>query len=253
MSMQHIVLVGYGAMARAILKACCHSFSFEIIGRDALKAQALADEFGQKSGGSAGFDGSAFEANGKNIVLAIKPYALDSFHTQSCANVVISVLAGVELAQLKRACPASYHIRAMPNVGAAYRKSCTALFAHTKHDLAQSLFEACGSVIWLANENSFDAAMALSSCAPAYLAMAAEALADAGVREGLNREESVAFVRGLFDSFTTLLLHEHPALIKESILSPSGVTIEGLAFLESHSFRGMLIEAIHAATTKVRK
>lgn len=248
-----ITLVGYGTMARAILCACHEQFRFEIIGRDISKAAALAKEFGQTSFGSVGFDGHVFEAEGKNILLAVKPHALSSFRTKGYAQSVMSVLAGVSIASLEKTCPALHHVRAMPNIAAVYRQSCTALFATEKIALAEQLFDACGSIIWLSSENKFDAAMALSGCAPAYLAMAAEALSDAGVREGLSREESIAFVRGLFHGFASLLDKQHPELIKESVASPSGVTIEGVALLESCGFRGALIEAIHRSLAKVRK
>lgn len=95
-----------------------------------------------------------------------------------------------------------------------------------------------------------NAAMAISGCAPAFLALIAESIANAGVYEGLSKELSLNLTRSLFKSSSVLLEHEHPAIIKENICSPGGVTIKGIKILEQKGIRGSFFEAINASSAK---
>lgn len=90
--------------------------------------------------------------------------------------------------------------------------------------------------------------MALSGCAPAFLSLVAEALANGGVYRGLDKELSLKLTQGLFESFSTLLAHEHPALIKESVCSPAGVSIKGVKVLEERAIRAAFMEAVYISS-----
>ncbi|EOI0716744.1 pyrroline-5-carboxylate reductase dimerization domain-containing protein, partial [Campylobacter jejuni] len=107
-----------------------------------------------------------------------------------------------------------------------------------------------GSAYKLDNEIQMNAAMAISGCAPAFLALIAESIANAGVYEGLSKELSLNLTRSLFKSSNALLEHEHPAIIKENICSPGGVTIKGIKILEQKGIRGSFFEAINASSAK---
>lgn len=52
----------------------------------------------------------------------------------------------------------------------------------------------------------------------------------------------VSILRALFKSSSALLEHEHPAIIKENICSPGGVTIKGIKILEQKGIRGSFFE-----------
>lgn len=254
---QKIFLAGYGKMAEAILQALVSMedrFEIWVIGRHLQKASALASKYLQNPRASTDGFQQTLDIDGHILLLAIKPYALASLNTKGCAKRVLSVLAGVDIQALQACVHAEIYVRAMPNIAAFFKKSCTALYSHATQDpLAQEIFEQCGSVLWLSHESKFDAAMAISGSSPAFLALFAESLSDAGVREGLTREESYAFIKGLFEGFPCLLDHKSPSQIKEEVASPSGVTIEGIAALESHAFRGAIIDAIHKVVAKAKK
>ena len=99
-----------------------------------------------------------------------------------------------------------------------------------------------------------DAVTALSGSGPAYVAIAVEALSDAGVAVGLPRDISTQLalqtVRGSAE-----LLHLsqiHPAVMKDKVASPGGTTIAGIAALEKAGVRNAYIEAVRAAYDRSR-
>ena len=102
----------------------------------------------------------------------------------------------------------------------------------------------------MASKSEFDAAGIISGCAPAFLALVAEALVNGAIRGGVRAKDANKLVSGLFDSVRVLLASSHPALLKESICSPAGTTIEGISKLEEKGVRSAFIEAVMASLNK---
>ena len=75
----------------------------------------------------------------------------------------------------------------------------------------------------------------------------AEALSDGAVKEGLKREDANLLVKGLFEGFAPLIKNEHPALIKDGVMSPGGTTAAGYSALEEYGVRNGFIKAITKA------
>src|SRR5690606_16369647 len=92
-------------------------------------------------------------------------------------------------------------------------------------------------------ERQLDAAMAVMSCAPAYVALFAEALAAAGEREGLEGELAARLVRETFAGTAELLGVRDPAAIRSAVAPPGGATERGLESLRADR----VPEAIEAA------
>ena len=91
-------------------------------------------------------------------------------------------------------------------------------------------------------------AMCVSSCAPAFTSMYMEALADAGVKYGLKRDCAYRLAAKMIEGVGALYMNSrmHPGEMKDSVCSPGGTTIRGVAELESRGFRGDVIAAIDA-------
>jgi pyrroline-5-carboxylate reductase len=196
------------------------------------------------------------------LLLAIKPQIFElvvAKLSQPACELVISILAGVSIAQLERAFPDRAVVRAMPNTPATIGMGITAIAAGNlarseQVDLATQIFQAVGEVVPVP-ESLMDAVTGLSGSGPAYVAIAIEALADGGVAAGLPRPiaDKLALQTVLG---TAKLLNEsqlHPAQLKDRVTSPGGTTIAGVTKLEQAGFRSALIEAVIAAAQRSRE
>ncbi|AJC90959.1 pyrroline-5-carboxylate reductase [Campylobacter subantarcticus LMG 24377] len=231
-------------MASAIAKGISGAYEVIVVARDLKKASSLNFKV---------ISYDEFDMENKNIILAFKPYALEDVvvKLKGKARWLISVLAKTTFEQL-HCIDAQNYIKIMPNTAAEFKASATAYLMENdlyKNEIL-SLLNTFGKAISLQNEKEFDVAMVLSGCAPAFLALIAESLANAGVKNGLKNELSYELTRACFESFSALFNHAHPAIIKEKICSPAGVTIKGVEVLEKKALRGAFFEAFSASLNK---
>ena len=243
-----IYIIGYGAMARAIAKGLDGKKDFCVVGRNENKLKEFSKEFSCKY-----FLIDGFDITNKNILLAIKPYALGevSMRIKGEANILISILAGKNLIELQRIKSKAY-IRAMPNIAAKYSYSSTAI---TGDDIAKEfaidIFKNIGEVIWLDSDDEIDMATAIIGSGPAFLSIIAEAISDGGVYVGLSREKSTKLTKMLFKSFSAL--KEDFLAIKNEVMSPKGTTAEGINSLEEDGVRGKILKAVRKTYEKSKK
>jgi len=247
-----ITIIGPGKMALALAKGLERNHELTVVGRDGEKLLAFARHL-RKHAKTALLD--KYEMEGETLLLCVKPHALEetAAKLKGKAETLYSVLAGTKIDTLKKRIKAEHYVRAMPNLAAEYQASMTSLTGDAKkREEAGELFASVGRTLWVESEKALDIATAVAGSGPAYLAIVAEALADAAVTEGLKREEAVQLVQGLFHGMPPLLDKEHPALLKEKVMSPGGTTAAGCAALEAHGLRHTMISAIQAALARAQ-
>ncbi len=185
--------------------------------------------------------------DGYVVLLAVKPQSLAGMTFEGEAEALISILAGTPLTTLRERIQARAYIRAMPNLAALKQKAVTSVTgdAHFK-DRALEILSSIGQAIWLENETQLDIATGIGGSAPAWLALVAEALADGAVNMGLPRATSYEYLPMLFEGMGTLLAEEHPALLKDRVMSPGGTTAAGYAELEAAGTRNAFMQAMKA-------
>ena len=241
--MSKIYILGSGAMAKAMAHGLKNSgFSVVLVSREKIDFSASPELL---DGVENELYGENFDIEGKDIILAFKPYALDEVAKKLSgkAKKVLSVLARTDLEVVKSA---DYAI-CMPNLAAAKNASITPFLGD--ESLCQ-IISGFGKAVKMASKSEFDAAGIISGCAPAFLALVAEALVNGAIRGGVRAKDANELVSGLFDSVRVLLASSHPALLKESICSPAGTTIEGISKLEEKGVRSAFIEAVAASLNK---
>lgn len=187
------------------------------------------------------------------ILPAIMPKIIDFFNKE---KLIITIAAGIPVTYFENvAANAIRIIRAMPNIAATVNATATALFAGshinaTDMDLAKAIFSAIGQVIAIDSENLMDSVTGLSGSGPAFIFIIAEALADAGVKMGLNRAQASTLANQTILGAAKMLIETgmHPGALKDMVTSPAGTTIAGVAAMEEHGVRAGIIAAVEAAT-----
>ncbi|MCL1925481.1 MAG: pyrroline-5-carboxylate reductase [Defluviitaleaceae bacterium] len=123
----------------------------------------------------------------------------------------------------------------------------------TKEDteLVFNIFETIGKVTFL-NENLFDAFTGIAGSSPAYAFMFIEAMADAGVKHGIPRDQAIKFSAQALLGAASMVLEtgKHPAELKDAVCSPGGATIAAVCELERQGFRNAIISGVSACVEK---
>ena len=242
-----ITIVGPGKMALALARGWEKEHELTIVGRDGERVLKFTEQLDAHARTALL---EKYDMDGQTVVLCVKPHALEETARQlkGKASTLYSVLAGTDLATLKKHLKAEHYVRAMPNLAAEFFASMTTLTGEkAKEEEARELFAAIGETLWVESEKELDIATAVAGSGPAYLALVAEALADGAVKEGLRRDDAMRLVRGLFRGFAPLLEASHPALLKDAVMSPGGTTAAGCAALEKSGLRHGMIEAVSSA------
>ncbi len=249
--MATLSLVGSGKMATALIGGLYKYYDIEVIGIDENSLAKLKKKY-PKISTLRYVDG--LNIQNKTLLLCVKPNTISKINLSGKAEVLLSILAGTDLATLKKFIDSKHYVRVMPNIAALHKKSASSLYGDAEvKTLAIDIFSKIGTAVWVESEEKIDIATALAGSGPAYLAIAAEALIDAGVKEGLSRQESTLLTKGLFEGFSALLQNEHPAIIKESVMSPAGTTAAAIDTLEKNGLRKNMIEAVHAAYKRAKE
>jgi pyrroline-5-carboxylate reductase len=221
---------------------------------DRERAEALADDVG----GSVVDGLRELAASCDVVLLAVKPAALDVVAVEmgGKAPALLSVMAATTTERLAQAFPGVPALRVMPNQPVEVRRGVLCWVAgeglsdQLRGGLVALLNE-LGSAVEVPEER-IDAAMAVMSCSPAYVALFAEALAEAGAREGLDPAESLELVAGALAGTAELLGKRDPEAIRTAVAPPGGATEAGLNALDEGRFSDALTSAVDASLERFR-
>jgi pyrroline-5-carboxylate reductase len=175
-------------------------------------------------------------------------------------TMLVSILAGVELAALRRRFPSPHMIvRAMPNTPVAVGQGVVALAADTAEqsarDRAAALMRPLGLVEWV-DEGLFDVATALAGSGPAFLFRFIDALAEAGADAGLPADQAARFALATVQGSAMLAAgsDESPHALAERVASPGGSTRRGLDVLdEDNGLNPLIRNTLTAAILRNRE
>jgi pyrroline-5-carboxylate reductase len=199
------------------------------------------------------------------VVLAVKPQdfeeLLESIHgAVTKEQTVLSVAAAIPTSFIERRLgPEVPVVRAMPNAPATVHEGITGLCAgaHASEQnvaIAEEVLLHLGPVVRVP-ETYMDAVTAVSGSGPAYFALLAEAMIEAGILLGLSREISTQLVVQTMLGTAVLLRDErmHPVELREAVTSPGGTTIRAIHELEQAGVRAAFLNAIQAAMERSRE
>ncbi len=199
------------------------------------------------------------------VVIAVKPQDIDTLLAEigdglTPQQTVVSVAAAITTAHIeKRIAPEIPVVRAMPNAPATVHEGmagiCAGTHASEEHlALAEELLGHLGRVVRVP-EDLMDAVTAISGSGPAYFALLAEAMIEAGILLGVSREISTTLVVQTMFGTAKQLRDQgmHPVELRESVTSPGGTTIAAIRELEQAGVRAAFLNAIQAAMDRARE
>lgn len=228
---------------------------------DADRARATADAHGARAA-----DGNAAAvADADVVLLAVKPDVVPAVLAEvapllRARALVVSVAAGVPLRVYEAALPAGTPVvRVMPNTPALIGKGASGIApgAHAGEEhlaLVERVLAATGLVERVA-EKQLDAVTALSGSGPAYAFYVIDALAEAGVLQGLPRDLATRLAVATVEGAAAMVARtgDHPAVLRERVSSPGGTTVAGVAALDAHAVRAGVVAAVRAAADRSRE
>ncbi len=147
-------------------------------------------------------------------------------------------------------------MRVMPNACAAVGLGSAVITANQFGEVYLSavmdIFRRLGDIVELP-EKLFDAATALHGSGPAYVALFADALVQAGVKEGIPRDVAKRLVAGTIGGTAVLLKEKEAYQIRDEVTTPGGTTAAALGAMEKAGFVPAVYEGIGAATKQARR
>jgi pyrroline-5-carboxylate reductase len=197
------------------------------------------------------------------IILAVKPQNMDEVTAEISGVIpkdacIVSIAAGIPLSYLSSRLKTSKIIRVMPNTPALVQEGMSVLsLCECIHDkemgLIREIFMSVGKVLVLP-EKYMDAVTALSGSGPAFFALFAEKMIEAGVTLGLTNENASELAIQTFIGTAKLLdSGMPPAKLREMVTSPGGTTAAGLQVFEGQGLTNVVQAAIHAAANRSRE
>jgi pyrroline-5-carboxylate reductase len=263
-----IGLIGAGNMARALARGWGRPvLCFDPVSE---RAQALAAE----TAGEVLASGAEVARRAELVVLCHKPAQLQTVAAEIAphARAVASILAATPLAALREAYPAVPVYRFIPSLPVEVRQGAVVQAADPEREAAahtgglaadateeeltgdraldaqvRELFAELGTLVVL-DDALVDVAMGLMSCAPAYVALVAEAQIDAGVRRGIPAPQGAQLVvQTLAGTAELLRRRDYDTLaVRREVTSPGGLTARGLDVLERGGVRAAFSDALDA-------
>ena len=266
MAARKLAILGCGKIGESLLAGLLSSGWREprhvvVTVRREERVQELAERYGVR-----GTVSNAEAVSGAGlVVIAVKPQDFDVLLGEiggilTPEQTVLSVAAAIPTAQiearLERGVPV---VRAMPNAPALVHEGiagvCAGAHAGEEHlRLADEALSHLGAVVQVP-ERYMDAVTAVSGSGPAYFALLAEAMIEAGLLLGLSREVSTRLVVQTMFGSALLLRDEqlHPVELREAVTSPGGTTIRAIQELENAGVRAAFFAAIQAAMIRSKE
>jgi pyrroline-5-carboxylate reductase len=261
-----IAILGAGRIGESLISGLLSSGWREPseVAATARRAERVA-ELRERHGVEATLSNHDAVADASLVVIAVKPQDIEVLLDEIGSHVlpgqtVLSIAAAIPTSRIEARLSDSVPVvRAMPNTPSTVHEGIAGLCAgaHARDvdlDLAEEALSHLGAVVRVPEE-ALDAITAVSGSGPAYFALLAEAMIEAGILLGLSREVSTQLVVQTMLGTAKQLRDEkmHPVELREMVTSPGGTTIAAIRELEIAGVRAAFLNAIQAAMIRARE
>jgi pyrroline-5-carboxylate reductase len=227
--------------------------------------QERLDDLSERYGIDTTLDNAAAVKGAEVVVIAVKPQDIEALLTDvgivlEATQMVLSIAAAIPTDLIERHVGEGIPVvRAMPNAPVTVHEGMAGVTggAHAAEEhiaLAEEVLGSVGRSVRV-DEAHMDAVTAVSGSGPAYFALLAESMIEAGILLGLSREVATDLVVQTMLGTAKLLRDEkmHPVELREMVTSPGGTTISAIRELEQAGVRAAFLNAIQAAMKRSRE
>lgn len=194
------------------------------------------------------------------VLFAVKPQVLAGvlkpLQGLLDGKLVISIVAGAEIATLSALLGTDRIVRVMPNTPALVQTGAHGLFANEEvsnddRELASQVLASTGLTIWVNSEAQIDAVTAVSGSGPAYFFYMMESMIRAGKNLGLDEKVATALTlqTALGAAQMAITSSNTPAELRKNVTSPNGTTQAALEVFD----RAQISQNIQAALAAAQK
>jgi len=270
-SLPSVAFIGAGSMGGAILRGLVASGiptgGIAVTNRTQAKAEPLAELEGVTSIALEHEPGGNVRAveDARVVLVGVKPYMvadlLDEIgpHLRDDA-IVVSLAAGIPLAQFEEHLGETAVVRSMPNTPSTVGKGVTGIAAgaHATPDdvaIVRRLFETVGAVVEVDGDDGIDAISTISGSGPAYVFLLIEKLIEAARHQGFDDGTARLIAEQTFSGATALLdaSGDHPAELRRRVTSPKGTTERAVAVLQDARLDEVFSRATDAAYARAKE
>lgn len=259
-----IGFIGAGKMAEALIAGL---IAKNVFGKDEIIACAPSEGTRKHMSETYGIEmfqtAAEVTSRAKLAVLAVKPGQVEGVFIgegtrMQPGSVVLSLVAGLTISKLKSYVPDSKIVRVMPNHCVAVLEGAMGYSTDGSLEPAElseiaDVLGAVGLAVEIPEEK-MDVITGIAGSSPAFLYLVIDAMADAGVLNGLPRKDAIRLAAQSMLGSAKMVLEtgKHPDELRDEVCSPAGTTIEGVRAAEDMGLRSAMIAAIDAAVQKSR-
>lgn len=258
--MKKVGIIGAGKIGGSLLTRLAESGDYDL-GVSDVHAEQLAP-YAKRYGMRTTSSNLELAEQSDLLVVAVKPWDVTAVMAQvspalnGSGKAVASVAAGVSIATISENLPPGTAVlRVMPNVCASVGLGSAVVTANeagrASVPMVLEIFGHVGEVMELP-ERLFDAATALHGSGPAYVALFADALIQAGVREGIPRDVARRLVIGTIEGTAVLLKERSAHQVRDEVMTPGGTTAAAFVAMEKAGFVGAIYDGVNAAAEQSR-
>ena len=196
------------------------------------------------------------------IVLAVKPKQVPEVVSEMgdvSGKILVSVVAGLTVEQLKSYVPDVKIVRVMPNhccmvLEGAMGYCDDGTLTDSEREEVAGILGSVGLAVSV-SESEMDIVTGIAGSSPAFIYLVIDAMADAGVLKGLKRDAAIRLAAQSVLGAAKMVLEtgKHPDILRDEVCSPGGTTIEGVRELEDRGLRAAMIAAVDVTAEKSRR
>ncbi len=194
------------------------------------------------------------------VVLAVKPQVLakvlQPLKGLFAGKLLISIVAGAQIATIAELVESDQVVRVMPNTPALVQTGAHGLYAspavqQADRDLASQILASTGLTLWVNTEEQIDAVTAVSGSGPAYFFYMMESMIQAGKNLGLDEKVATALTlqTALGAAQMAITSSSSPSELRKNVTSPNGTTQAALEMFD----RAHISQNIQAALAAAKK